>query len=172
MPQFHPFPEQVKGTQVIPLPQTFAPPEPQIWPMGQVPQLRMLPHLSVAIPQLNLRSAHVCAVHAGWPQTFGLPPPPQDSGAVQLAPQSSSPPQPSGAIPQFKPCCWQVLYAAQWGPESEPESGPMKTPVEPPPPWEVPLVIPPDPPEWVPFPEPHDDVAKTMAITETSRAQI
>jgi hypothetical protein len=36
------------------------------------------------------------------PQTFGVPPPPQVSGAVQV-PQEMVPPQPSGAVPQVCP---------------------------------------------------------------------
>src|SRR5262249_10477855 len=42
------------------------------------------------------------------PQTFGVPPPPQVCGAVQV-PQLMSPPQPSGAVPQFCPA-GQVVF--------------------------------------------------------------
>lgn len=42
------------------------------------------------------------------PQTLGVPPPPQDSGAAQ-EPQFRVPPQPSGMLPQFAPWAAQFV---------------------------------------------------------------
>ena len=44
----------------------------------------------------------------GFPQTLGVPPPPQVSGAVQL-PQSRVPPQPLGTEPQLAPTALHVV---------------------------------------------------------------
>jgi hypothetical protein len=88
---------------------TFGIAAPQIWPVGQAPQLRVLPHPSLAVPQLKPCCAQVIGAQ---PQTF----------AVQIwpaghVPQSRTSPQPSLALPQFKPCCAQFLNVVQ-GPPS------------------------------------------------------
>jgi hypothetical protein len=51
---------------------------------------------------------HMPASTPRKPQTPGVPPPPQVSGAVQL-PQSRDPPQPSPAGPQLIPWLMQLL---------------------------------------------------------------
>ena len=48
------------------------------------------------------------------PQTFGVPPPPQISGAVQVPQLRVKPVQsPSGIVPQFFPCAAQVVGVQQ-----------------------------------------------------------
>jgi hypothetical protein len=44
------------------------------------------------------------------PHTFGIPPPPQISGAVQGPPQLTVPPQPSETTPQFMPAGQLVVF--------------------------------------------------------------
>ena len=55
------------------------------------------------VPQFLPRAAHVVGVQ---PHTFAGPPPPQESGGVQL-PHASCPPQPLAMLPQF------LFWAAQ-----------------------------------------------------------
>ncbi len=88
------------GVQSLP-PQTLGvPPPPQVWGGLHVPQLRVLPQPSPAVPQLKPSPWHVAGVHPPKPQTLGVPPPPHVSGDAQV-PQLSVPPQPSAAVPQL-----------------------------------------------------------------------
>lgn len=82
------------------------------------PQLsvRLAPQLSAAVTEsqfLPRRAQNATAVSGAQPQTPGLPPPPQDSGAVQV-PQSAvrERPQLSAAVtgPQLAP--WRAQKAA------------------------------------------------------------
>jgi len=57
-------------------------------------------------PQLASCAAQVVGVQ---PQTFGLPPPPQVLGAMQVPQLSVSPQSPSGIVPQFAPAAVQVV---------------------------------------------------------------
>jgi len=52
----------------------------QTWPVLQVPQFSVPPHLSEMVPQLTPWAAQVVGVQ---PQTPGVPPPPQVCGAAQ-----------------------------------------------------------------------------------------
>jgi hypothetical protein len=76
------------------------------------PQLRTVPQLLVTVPQLSGAGHEVkLGVH---PQTLGLPPPPHVCGAVQLPPQLTVPPQPSGRVPQFFPPAQRVAAVPAW----------------------------------------------------------
>ena len=73
--------------------------------VGQGPQSSVPPQPSAIIPQVAPAAAQVVGVQ---PQTFGVPPPPQVSGAVQV-PQLTVPPQPSDTEPQLSPAGHIVL---------------------------------------------------------------
>jgi|SRR5580704_9278235 hypothetical protein len=77
-------------------------------------------HDATYVPGLWAHGCDVSQLGAGWPpapplvhvwpglpQTLGVPPPPQVEGALQV-PHSSSPPQPSEAVPQKIPSSAQV----------------------------------------------------------------
>ena len=100
-PQFAPKSAQVLGTQVL-LPQTLCvPPPPQVWPLGQVPQLSSPPQLSAIGPQFAPNWAHVLGVQVHTPLTqvepdaHLLPQAPQLLGSLlvftQVVPQSVVP---------------------------------------------------------------------------------
>lgn len=96
-PQFAPRLEHVDGLQ-----QTFGVIAPQIPPEGHAGQLTLPPpHGFGTVPHFPLQ------LGAEQPQTFGVPPPPQVSGELQV-PQFRMPPQPSDTWPQFFPSDAQV----------------------------------------------------------------
>lgn len=78
-------------------------------------QLRVPPQPSEIVPHDAPRAAHVAGVQ---PQTFGVPPPPHVSGAVQV-PHSMVPPQPSDAEPHTAPCSAHV-FSVQHDPNDAP----------------------------------------------------
>jgi hypothetical protein len=67
-----------------------------------VPQFTVPPQPSEIGPHSAPTLEQVRGVQEGTPQTFGVPPPPQMAGEVQV-PQVSVPPQPSAITPQFAP---------------------------------------------------------------------
>jgi hypothetical protein len=120
-PQFIGMPDEVTQTEpavagihaALP-PHTFGvPPPPQVAGGVNVAHEDAMrpPHPSACWPQREetLGSLHVFGTHgAAPPQTLGVPPPPHDWPAGQLAPHCMTPPQPSATSPQFAPACAQV----------------------------------------------------------------
>jgi hypothetical protein len=116
VPQFFPSREQNAPSGSSSQPHTFAVPvPPHVTPVPEhVPQEatdRAVLQLSVPVtvpqflPSLVQNAVSVSAVHAAWPQTFAVPPPPHVAGAVH-DPQETTvrlAPQLSGAVrpPQF-----------------------------------------------------------------------
>src|SRR5689334_17888614 len=73
------------------------------------PQTTEPPQPSAMDPQSIPTGHWVIGVHAGLPQTFCVPPPPQISPAFgHVEPQSRIPPQPSASLPQFTFAVWHV----------------------------------------------------------------
>jgi hypothetical protein len=98
--------------------QTLAIPSmPQSCPAGQLPQSILPPQPLPTTPQYwpvaNVQEVGVQAPESGAaPHTLEMPPPPQESGAVQL-PQSSRRPQPSPIDPQYVPPTCAHVSGAQ-----------------------------------------------------------
>jgi len=109
MPQLFASAEHVVGVQ----PQVLAvPPPPQVSGVMQLPHESVCEQPSETSPQLSLSAAQLVGMHVPAPQTLGTPAPPQlwPLGQPPLAAaQSSMLPQPSGIVPQFLPCAWQVV---------------------------------------------------------------
>lgn len=80
-----------------------------VWHVLHVPQVIVPPHPSDPVPHVWPPVHVVEGVH---PQTFGVPPPPQVCGDLQL-PQLSVPPQPLEIVPQVAPCAVQVVGVQQ-----------------------------------------------------------
>jgi len=86
-----------------------------VWPLGQVPQLRVPPQPSGIVPQSfagHVFGVHVCVMHTLFVHV----------ALTAHEPQASVPPHPSGMLPQFLPCDAHVVG------------------VHPPPVWQVPFV--------------------------------
>jgi hypothetical protein len=81
----------------------------QVWQVVHVPQEMVPPQPSDPVPQV---CPPVHAVEGVQPQTFGVPPPPQVCGDLQL-PQLSVPPQPLEMVPQVACCAAQVVGVQQ-----------------------------------------------------------
>ena len=75
-----------------------------------MPQLTVPPHPLETVPQLSPAGQVVAAVQ---PQTFGVPPPPQVSGAVHAGPQDTVPPHPLDTVPQSSPAGHVVVVGVQ-----------------------------------------------------------
>lgn len=80
-----------------------------VWQVLHVPHEMVPPQPSEPVPQVWPPVHVVEGVH---PQTFGVPPPPQVCGDLQL-PQLSVPPQPLEIVPQFLPWTAQVVGVQQ-----------------------------------------------------------
>ena len=98
----------VAGTHPAEPPHTFGvPPPPQVCGAVQVTHGAAIrpPQPSACCPHkvAMLGSAHVVGTHAAPPQTFGVPPPPQDWPTPHVLPHETTPPQPSATSPQLAP---------------------------------------------------------------------
>jgi hypothetical protein len=73
-----------------------------VCPLGQVPQLSVLPHPSAMVPQPlagHVFGVQVCGTHTLFTQV----------AFTAQVPQLSVPPQPSAMLPQFLPWAAQVV---------------------------------------------------------------
>src|SRR5690606_18991018 len=100
-PQLAPSAPQVVRTQ--PAPHWFGPAPPHTPLSGHVPQLSEPPQPSPMKPHSASSVSQVSLVHWGWPHWFAVPPPPQESGALQAPQSRGAPPQPSPTWPQVAP---------------------------------------------------------------------
>src|SRR4051812_11806521 len=93
-------PTQLSGKQTL-----ATPPPPQVYPVGQAPQVSVPPQPSPTDPQYwpplaGLQVPLVQLAGGGVPQAPATPPPPQVWPVGQVVPQSSDWPQPSPITPQ------------------------------------------------------------------------
>src|SRR3954469_18772586 len=92
-------PTQLSGKQTL-----ATPPPPQVYPVGQAPQVNVPPQPSPTDPQYwpppeGVQVPLVQLVGGGVPRAPAAPPPPQVWPVGQVVPQSSDWPQPSPITP-------------------------------------------------------------------------